>query len=231
MHMTGSWKFVKDPVEVAKATAAQASKKAERKFVVKKIGGDNNGKERKVLAKKPRKFFATEDSLKPVKRSRKRVYRAARASITPGTILVLLAGRHRGRRVVFLKQLESGLLLVTGPYKLNSCPLRRIHQNFVIATSTKVDISTVKLADQLKDSLFTKQKVPRSKGNTAKGGDLFEEKRPEYVPSDEKKKLQVDIDKQLLAAIQKSADAEILKDYLKKPFGLNSRMYPHALKF
>ncbi len=76
---------------------------------------------------------------------------------------------------MFLKQLKSGLLLVTGPFKLNGCPLRRINQIYVIATSTKVDLSKVNLPENLNDSFFNRVRAKKPK--TTQGAEIFETKK------------------------------------------------------
>jgi len=71
-------------------------------------------------------------------------YSTVRKSCAPGTVAIILAGRFRGRRAVILKQLpNNGPLVVSGPMKYNGVPVRRIDSRYVIATTTKVDVSGV----------------------------------------------------------------------------------------
>ncbi|KAI5299853.1 60S ribosomal protein L6B, partial [Ascosphaera atra] len=93
-----------------------------------------------------------------------------RASLQPGTILILLAGRFRGKRVVLLKHLPQGVLLVTGPFKLNGVPLRRVNARYVIATSAKVDLQGVdeKILEKASEpAYFVREKKAEKKGEEA----------------------------------------------------------------
>lgn len=145
-----------------------------------------------------------------------------RSSITPGTVLILLAGEFKGKRVVFLNQLKSGLLLVTGPFKVNGVPLRRVNQAYTIATSTKIDISGVDTS-KVVDALFQKEQ------SKAKTGDFFdkEEKKAKTV-SPERKALQKKVDDAVVKAV---AQTPLLGKYLGARFSLSAHQYPHTMAF
>lgn len=143
-----------------------------------------------------------------------------RGSITPGQVLILLAGKHQGKRVVFLKQLESGLLLVTGPYRLNGVPLKRIPQAYTIPTSTKVDLSGSDFS-QINDAYFAKEKVKKTQGEEA----FFVQKKEKKAFPDAKKALQKKVDSGVKVSDQ------LTRKYLKTKFQLRNGMLPHTLKF
>jgi len=191
-----------------------------------KKGAQVEKKEEKKAPKTERepRFYAADD-IRKKKFSRKNRSHPSKlkATITPGTILILLTGRFRGKRVVFLKQLPSGLLLVTGPYKVNGVPLRRINQAFVIGTSTKIDISGADLTG-INDDFFKKEKKEKKK----KDGEFFGEdkKKPELPQA--RKEAQKKVDSKLLPVIKKVPE---LRHYLNAKFSLTKGQYPHALKF
>ncbi|OVA10329.1 60S ribosomal protein L6E [Macleaya cordata] len=176
-------------------------------------------------AEKAPKFYPADDVKKPLVNKRKHKPTKLRASITPGTVLIILAGRFKGKRVVFLKQLTSGLLLVTGPFKINGVPLRRLNQSYAIGTSTKIDISGVNV-DKFDDKYFAKAAEKKKKKGE---GEFFEaEKEEKNTLPQEKKDDQKAVDAALLKAIEGVAD---LKTYLAARFSLKSGMKPHELVF
>ncbi|KAK9874427.1 hypothetical protein WA026_002771 [Henosepilachna vigintioctopunctata] len=222
-HKKALYKFVGKKVA--------ATKKPVKPCVIEKpIGGDKNGGKRFVLVKKRKNYYPTQDKIRPrpAKKCFKQHVRKLRPTLTPGTVLVLLAGSHKGKRVVLLKQLHSGLLLVTGPFGINGCPLRRISQRYVIGTQTKIDLSNVKLPENLNDEYFRRERKKRSKKEE---GDIFQTKKEGYKVSDQRKADQKVVDKLVHEAIRKHPDRKVLLAYLSAMFGLKSSQYPHRLQF
>lgn len=228
-HKRGLWLIEKWKKQNEKKP--EEKQKKTTRLVKKQLKGDKNGGSRLVRAQRFPKSYPTEEKPRKLKTNKKPFSQhkhKLRKTITPGTILILVAGRHAGKRVVFLKQLKSGLLLVTGPFKLNGCPLRRINQIYVIATSSKVDISKVNIPENLNDDFFRRVKAKRAKPAE---GEIFEKKEEKYKVTEERKTAQVNVDKQVLAAIKGSQHKGTLAAYLKSKFGLSNRQYPHKLKF
>ncbi|KLU84203.1 60S ribosomal protein L6-B [Magnaporthiopsis poae ATCC 64411] len=152
-----------------------------------------------------------------------------RKSLEPGTVLILLAGRFRGKRVVLLKSLDQGVLLVTGPFKINGVPLRRVNARYVIATSQKVDLSGLdekKIEEVSQPKYFTADKAKEKAGEEAffKQGEKPEKKEVNSTRAADQKA----IDKALIANIKK---VDLLASYLASSFSLRKGDKPHEMKW
>nr|AAX62452.1 ribosomal protein L6 [Lysiphlebus testaceipes] len=221
-HKKALYKFVgkKNP---------KAEKPKKPLTVVKPINGEKNGGTRTVRLLKRRASYATMEPINPHhgKKCFRDHTRYVRSSLVPGTVCILLAGVHKGKRVVFLKALKSGLLLVTGPFLINGCPLRRVSQNYVIATSTRIPIDG-KVPAKFDDDYFKRKREKRAKKEE---GDIFATKKEVYKASEERKADQKVVDKIVIDSIKKHQDKKMLFTYLSAMFGLRSSQYPHRMKF
>lgn len=193
--------------------------------------GEKKASSKDAKASRPQRSYPTDDV-----RRRKKTTGAAKGDyrptpklkgdIAPGSILILVAGRHRGKRVVFLKQLETGLLLVTGPFKINGVPLRRVNQKYVLPTSTRLDISSsLNLPERVDDKYFHRMEL---KSNESAEGEIFANKKQVYTASDIRKEDQKAVDAAIIAAAKKVPH---MVNYLGANFCLRNGQTPHNMVF
>jgi len=236
VHRFGRSKFYHKKGLWAKRNIKNPKKVQEKKsplFIQKAVGGEKNGEKRLVQVKKSKRYHPTAVGKKRnvVKRPDIIKKTRLRGTLKPGTICILLAGRHAGKRVVYLRQLKSGLLLVNGPFKINGVPLRRVNQRYVIATSTKIDISKVKIPDNLTDDYFRRDKKAARKSRKEQQGDIFAAPKEQYVVNETKKKDQVEVDKLVIGVVKANPEKKMLMKYLGSSFSLGSGQFPHRMKF
>lgn len=184
------------------------------------------------VSNKGNTWYPADDTKEHFRRKRN-IPRSAPQSktFTAGKVLILLAGKFRGKRVVFLKQLASGLLLVTGPHKVNGVPLRRVNPAYVIATSVTVPLDGVNVANV--DDAYFRREAPKGKvseENFKNGKREFtaEQKTANEQRQTQNKATQKTVDTALLANIKKT---ELLGKYLSARFTLYNNTRPHELKF
>jgi len=159
-----------------------------------------------------------------------------RASLKPGTVLILLKGHHQAKRVILLHKFNSGLLLVTGPKKINGCPVMRVHPKHVIATSERLQLPevTLKKCQKIKENSLKCHVVPQStqlsKEEAAKyrAHQILDAKKVKKRDARQNK-----IDESIIKVIDEG-DAfkkQLLFGYLKTPFSLNTNSKPHLMNF
>lgn len=113
---------------------------------------------------------------------------------------------------------------MTGPYKINGVPLRRVNQAYVIGTSTKVDVSKVDVT-KFDDAYFAKDKSASTEGED----EFFaKDAAKAAIVSDTRKADQKTVD----ASILKVVDATpLMKNYLGSKFSLGKYDKPHKMIF
>merc|ERR1712138_15949 len=83
--------------------------------------------------------------------------------------------------------------LVKGPYKVNGVPLRRVNQAYVIATSKKVDVSSVVVPADVDDDFF-------SRSGSKSGSDFTDGADDTSALPEDRKKTQRNVDAAVVAA-------------------------------
>uniref|UniRef100_A0A1I8FP09 SANT domain-containing protein n=1 Tax=Macrostomum lignano TaxID=282301 RepID=A0A1I8FP09_9PLAT len=149
-----------------------------------------------------------------------------------GSVLILLAGRHAASGCVFLKQLASGLLLVTGAIQGQRLPaetrlpeLRDRHQDSAGA-------GDLRLPERLNDAYFRRSQS-KQKASSAAQGPVHPARRPPTSSPRSVARTRSRSNSQVMSALVKLGrpDKKLMLAYLSSLFSLKSGQRPHDMVF
>jgi large subunit ribosomal protein L6e len=166
-----------------------------------------------------------------------------RSSIAPGSVLILLAGRFRGKRVVCLKVLSSGLLLVSGKNFNYNWSFLCEHMLIIIVLVLNSPITNLLLGPYSLNGvplrrvnqryvISTSAKVDLSGVDVSGIDDAFFARASDAAGNEAqlntRRAAQKEVDGKLEANVAK---VEMLSNYLQAKFSLSGKDRPHAMAF
>ncbi|KAH0474345.1 MAG: uncharacterized protein KVP18_003916 [Porospora cf. gigantea A] len=148
-----------------------------------------------------------------------------RKSLKPGVVCIILAGPAAGKRVVCLRVLRNGTLVVVGPKSVNGVGLRSINHRYVIATSTVIDVSAVDTS-KFDEAYFSVAK--KTKGEKKAERNFLRQGQDPVKDTTQLTQDEDALDKLIAPLVEKTP---FMKQYLSSRFRVNKHNVPHRVKF
>ena len=67
-------------------------------------------------------------------------------NIKDGSIVILLSSNFQGKKAILLKTTKLGLHVISGMYKLNGIPIRRVNPRYILPTGIQINIDDINTA-------------------------------------------------------------------------------------
>ena len=115
-------------------------------------------------------------------------------NIKIGSVIILLSSNFQGRKAILLKITKSGLFVISGPYKINGVPLRRVNPRYIIPTHVAIDINGINTTILNDEYFIALKKSQKNQNNNLKNRiTMAHNLRQTYIDRCLQKKIDTDL--------------------------------------